>query len=302
MPEVQANGISIHYDEHGDPSDPAILLIMGFASQMTLWPIELVEALAGRGFRVIRHDNRDIGLSHKFDGVQGPGIPRMMLMNMIGLRPKVPYGLADMADDSAGLLDALGIERAHIVGASMGGMIAQHVAARHPHKTQSLTSIFSSTGHRRLPRSRKEAMKALIKRPASMDEDVLIEHGMWVARTIGSPAYPSDEGRLRERIRANLRRSIYPEGVVRQLGAIVADGDRRAMLKDIGAPTLVLHGEEDPLIPVAHGHDTAAHIAGAQIKTVPGWGHDLPLELVDWLAEEIACHAGSATAEGARAA
>ncbi|TNE31119.1 MAG: alpha/beta fold hydrolase [Alphaproteobacteria bacterium] len=302
MPEVSANGLTIHYDEHGDPSDPAILLIMGFASQMTVWPIELVEALVARGFRVIRHDNRDIGLSHKFHGVKGPGIPKMMLMNMFGLKPKVPYGLPDMAKDSAGLLDALEIDQAHIVGASMGGMIAQHFAARHPHKTKSLTSIFSSTGSRRLPRAKREAVQALIRRPASMEEDVLIEHGIKVVRTIGSPGYPADEDRLRERIRANVRRSVYPEGVVRQLGAIVADGDRRKMLKGLDVPTLVLHGEEDPLIPVAHGHDTAAHIPGARIKTIPGWGHDLPLELIETLADEIATHAKAATSRQAEAA
>lgn len=135
-----------------------------------------------------------------------------------------------------------------------------------------------------------------------MEEDVLIEHGIKVVRTIGSPGYPADEDRLRERIRANVRRSVYPEGVVRQLGAIVADGDRRKMLKGLDVPTLVLHGEEDPLIPVAHGHDTAAHIPGARIKTIPGWGHDLPLELIETLADEIATHAKAATSRQAEAA
>ena len=302
MPEVTANGLTIHYDEHGDPNDPALLLIMGFASQMTLWPIELVEALAGHGFRVIRHDNRDIGLSHKLHGVKGPGIPKLLLLNAIGWTPKVPYGLPDMADDSAGLLDALGIEQAHIVGASMGGMIAQHVAARHPGKTLSLTSVFSTTGHRKLPKAKKEALQALTKRPTSTDENVLVEHGIGVARTIGSPGFPAAEDRLREKIRANVQRSFYPEGVVRQMGAIVADGDRREMLKALDVPTLVLHGEDDPLIPVAHGHDTAAHIADAKIRTIPGWGHDLPLELVETLANEIANHAKAATSRRAKAA
>lgn len=291
MPEISVNGLKIHYDEHGDPSHPPILLIMGFASQMTIWPPELIEALVERGFRVIRHDNRDIGLSHKFHGAKSPGMAKMVLMNMIGLKPRVPYSLADMAGDSAGLLDALGIGKAHIVGASMGGMIAQHVAAGHPHKTLSLTSIFSSTGHRSLPRSRKDAMQALIKRPTSLDEDALVEHGIKVARTIGSPGFPAPEERLREKIRTNIKRSFYPEGIVRQMGAIVADGDRRAMLSGVTVPTLVLHGEDDPLIPVAHGHDTAAVIRGAKLKTYPGWGHDLPVEMVQTLADSIAEHA-----------
>jgi pimeloyl-ACP methyl ester carboxylesterase len=200
-----------------------------------------------------------------------------------------------MADDGAGLLDALGIAKAHIVGASMGGMIAQHFASRHADKALSLTSIFSTTGNPKLPPARPEAMKVLVKRPASMDEEVLVEHGMKLARTIGSPGYPPEEGRLRERTRASVRRSVYPEGPTRHLSAIVADGDRRAMLKGISVPTLVLHGEDDPLVPVEGGRDTAASIPGAQIKTIPGWGHDLPLELVDEVADAIAAHARSAT-------
>lgn len=291
MPKATANGIELHYEEHGDPSHPPMLLIMGFGAQLTLWPDELVEELAGHGFRVIRYDNRDIGLSHKFDGVKAPGIIKMTLLSKIGLTPKVPYTLGDMADDGAGLLDALGIEKAHIVGASMGGMIAQHFASRHAHKTLSLTSIFSTTGNPKLPPAKPEAMKALITRPKSMEEDVLVDHGMMLARTIGSPGYPSEEERLRERTRATIQRSVYPEGPTRHLSAIVADGDRRPMLKDIAVPTLVLHGEDDPLVPCEGGRDTAASIPGARLKTIPGWGHDLPLELVDEVAGAIAEHA-----------
>ncbi|UIP07570.1 alpha/beta fold hydrolase [Erythrobacter sp. SDW2] len=294
MPDIIANGITIHYDDHGPRDADPILLIMGFGAQMTLWPQELVDALVGHGFRVIRHDNRDIGLSHKFDGVKAPGMVRMALMRKFGFKPKAPYGLHDMADDSAGLLEALGIERAHIVGGSMGGMIAQHVAARHPHKTKTLTSIFSTTGHPKLPAAKKEAMEVLVKRPASLDEEVLVAHGKKVSRTIGSPGYPSSEERLEANVRAAVRRSVYPEGPLRQMAAIIADGDRTNMLKDITAPTLVLHGEDDPLIPVAHGHATAAAIPGARIKTIPGWGHDLPVDLVDELAAEIAAHANGA--------
>lgn len=291
MPDITANGITIHYDEHGPADADPILLIMGFGAQMTLWPQELVDALVGHGFRVIRHDNRDIGLSHKFDGVKAPGMVRMALMRKIGLKPKAPYGLSDMADDSAGLLDALGIESAHIVGGSMGGMIAQHVAARHPHKTKTLTSVFSTTGNSKLPAAKKEAMEVLVKRPASLDEEVLVAHGKKVSRTIGSPGYPASDERLEANVRAAVRRSVYPEGPLRQMAAIISDGDRTNMLKDIAAPTLVLHGEDDPLIPVAHGHATAAAIPGAKIKTIPGWGHDLPVDLADEIAAAIAAHA-----------
>lgn len=291
MAKAIANGIEIHYEEQGDKTAPPMLLIMGFGAQLTLWPDELVEALASRGFRVIRYDNRDIGLSHKFDGVKAPGLVKMTLLSKLGLKPKVPYTLADMADDGAGLLDTLGIEKAHIVGASMGGMIAQHFVSRHADKCLSLTTIFSTTGNPKLPPAKPEAMKALVTRPDSTDEKVLVEHGMMVARTIGSPGYPTEEERLRERTTASVRRSFYPEGPTRHLSAIVADGDRRGMLKDVTVPTLVLHGEDDPLVPCEGGRDTAASIPGAKLKTIPGWGHDLPLELVDELADAIAGHA-----------
>lgn len=291
MPKAIANGIEIHYEEQGDKTAPPMLLIMGFGAQLTLWPDELVEALASRGFRVIRYDNRDIGLSHKFDGVKAPGLVKMTLLSKLGLKPKVPYTLADMADDGAGLLDTLGIEKAHIVGASMGGMIAQHFVSRHADKCLSLTTIFSTTGNPKLPPAKPEAMKALVTRPDSTDEKVLVEHGMMVARTIGSPGYPTEDERLRERTTASVRRSFYPEGPTRHLSAIVADGDRRGMLKDVTVPTLVLHGEDDPLVPCEGGRDTAASIPGAKLKTIPGWGHDLPLELVDELADAIAGHA-----------
>ncbi|MBY6218914.1 alpha/beta fold hydrolase [Qipengyuania aquimaris] len=295
MPQVKANGIDIHYEEHGDPGNPAMLLIMGFGAQLTLWPDELVEALAGEGFRVIRYDNRDIGLSHKFHGVKAPGLVKMTLMSKIGLTPKVPYTLADMAADGIGVLDALEIEKAHIVGASMGGMIGQHVAATYPDRCLSYTQIFSTTGNPKLPAARKEALQALVTRPQSDEEDVLVDHGVMLARTIGSPGYPSDEERLRERTLTSVRRSFYPEGPTRHLSAIVADGDRREMLRKVEVPTLVLHGEDDPLVPCEGGRETAECIPGARLKTIPGWGHDLPLELVDTLASDIAGHARMAT-------
>ncbi len=294
MPKITANDIAIEYEDHGDPANPPVLLIMGFGAQLTLWPDEFVEALVERGFRVIRYDNRDVGLSHKFDGVKAPGPLKLMIMTRLGMKPSVPYSLADMADDGAGLLDALGIERAHIVGASMGGMIAQHFAAHHADRAISLTSVFSTTGNRKLPSAQKEAITALTKRPDSLEEDALVEHGVYLGRTIGSPGFPAPEDRLRERTRASVRRSVYPEGPLRHMAAIMADGDRRRMLAELDVPTLVLHGEEDPLIPVAHGHDTAATIPGAKLKTIPGWGHDLPLELVDELADAIADHARAA--------
>ena len=297
MPDTKANGITIHYEDHGDPSHPAMLLIMGFGAQLTLWPDELVEELVGEGFRVIRFDNRDVGLSEKFDGVKAPGPVKLTLLSKIGFTPKVPYTLADMADDAIGLLDALEIEQAHIVGASMGGMIGQHVVARYPARCLSYTQIFSTTGNAGLPAAKKEALDALVKLPASQEEDALVDHGVMLARTIGSPKYPSDEERLRERARSSIRRSFYPEGPSRHLAAILADGDRREMIRQIAVPTLVLHGEDDPLVPCEGGRDTAACIPDAKLRTIPGWGHDLPLDLVDDLAHEISTHAKGAVGQ-----
>jgi pimeloyl-ACP methyl ester carboxylesterase len=296
MPQIKANGLQIEYDEHGKAGDPPVLLVMGLGAQMTLWPQELVDALVTRGFRVIRYDNRDIGLSHKMEGAKAPGIVKMMLLSKFGLKPKVPYTLADMADDGIGLLDALDIDKAHIVGASMGGMIAQHMAFSHPERVLTLTSIMSTTGHRKLPQGSREAIGVLTKRPASMEEDVLVEHGVKVAHAIGSPGYRADPDVLRERSRALIKRSFYPQGMPRQLAAIIADGDRRERLQSVKAPTLVIHGEDDPLVPLAGGKDTAAHVKGAKLKTIPGMGHDLPLELVDEIADAIAEHAKSAIA------
>ncbi|MCV0382764.1 MAG: alpha/beta fold hydrolase [Erythrobacter sp.] len=294
MPETTANSITLHYEDHGDPANPPLLLVMGLGAQMTLWPIELVEALVERGYRVIRYDNRDIGLSQKMDGAKAPGMVRHMIMRRIGFRPAVPYTLADMAADGIGLLDALDIARAHVVGASMGGMIAQLMAVNHPERLLSLTSIMSTTGNPRLPAAERAAIQALTARPASLEEEALVDHGLRVAGAIGSPGYRPDPERLRERVRENVRRSVYPAGLPRQMAAIIDDGDRRARLAEVKVPTLVLHGEADPLVRPEGGRDTAAAIPGARLKTIPGWGHDLPAELVDELADAIAEHAARA--------
>lgn len=292
MPQITANGISIEYETHGNPSDPPLLLVMGLGAQLTLWPIELVEALVGHGYYVIRHDNRDIGLSEKFGHAGIPNFRKVALLRMFGIRTRLPYRLSDMAADAAGLLDALGIDSAHVVGGSMGGMIAQLMAIEHAPRVRTLTSIFSTTGNPRLPRPRPEAMNALLDRaPANATLDDVIPIGIRVARAIGSPAYPTPEDRLRERIARDFHRSFYPEGPARQIAAIMDDGDRRKRLKKVTAPTLVIHGTDDPLVPVEGGRDTAKAIPGAKLHEIPGMGHDLPLELVDEIAAAIAAHA-----------
>lgn len=292
-PTVAANGISITYEDSGPRGAPVIFLIMGLGGQLTLWPDEFVAALNAHGFRTIRYDNRDVGLSTRFDAAGVPNVKLLVVKSLLGLRPQTPYRIADMADDAIALMDALDIDRAHVVGASMGGMIAQHVAARVPERLPSLTSVMSTTGNRRLPRARPEAMKALAGRPMRGDPEELIAYMKRAAGVVGSPAYPPTAERLDWRIRRDFNRAWYPPGFARQMAAIIADGDRRKMLRTIKVPTLVIHGEDDPLVPVAGGRDTAENIPGARLLTIPGMGHDLPLALVDTLADAIAAHAQS---------
>ena len=299
MPNVAANGIQIEYEEFGHPDAPPILLIMGLGVQLTMWPIEFVDALVSRGFRVIRYDNRDVGLSSKFDGAGVPNVQWLMLKTVLGMKSRTPYSLSDMANDAVGLLDALGIRRAHVVGASMGGMIAQRVAIDHPNRVLSMTSIMSTTGNKRLPRARPEAMKMLTSRPKTDNREELIAFSMRAARVIGSPAFPMAEDRLEARVRGDYARSYYPQGFVRQLAAIIADGDRRPLLQQLTVPTLVIHGEDDPLVPVEGGRDTAANIPGAALLTILGMGHDVPLQLVDQVADAIAQHARAVSAGNA---
>jgi pimeloyl-ACP methyl ester carboxylesterase len=289
--QTTANGISITYEDKGPKDAPAILLVMGLGGQLTLWPDEFVDALNAHGFRTIRYDNRDVGLSTRFDAAGVPNLKWMFVKSMLRLPVRPAYTLADMAADGIALLDHLGIAKAHIVGASMGGMISQHIAERYPGRVLSLTSIMSTTGNPKLPRANKEAMAVLANRPMSGDPEAMIAYSVRAARVIGSPAYPAEEERLQRRVRGDFERGWYPQGVARQMAAIVADGDRRAMLKTITAPTLVIHGEADPLVPLAGGQDTAASIPGARLMTIPGMGHDLPLALVDTLADAIADHA-----------
>ncbi|MEO9461563.1 MAG: alpha/beta fold hydrolase [Marinomonas sp.] len=291
MPQVTANGLTLEYDEHGDPSHPPLLLVMGLGAQMTMWPIEMVEALAAKGFRVIRFDNRDIGLSQKMEGIKAPGVVRQVIFGKLGMKPKVPYTLSDMADDAIGVLDALGIDRAHVVGGSMGGMIAQRMAIHHGPRLLSLTSIFSTTGNGKLPQADKVAIDTLTTPPTSMEEESLIEHGIKIQAAIGSPGFLLEPEQQRVRVREAVRRSVYPAGQARQMAAIINDGDRTAMLANVTVPTLVMHGEDDPLVKVEAGRATAAAIPGAKLKTISGWGHDLPLALVDELADAIADHA-----------
>ena len=278
--KIQANGIEIEYESYGADDAPPVLLIMGLGGQLTLWPMPLIEGLVERGYRAIRYDNRDIGLSQKFDSAGMPDLMKVAATMFAGLKPNIPYTLDDMAADAAGLLDALDIPAAHIIGASMGGMIAQLFAAAYPKRTLSLTSIMSTTGNPAVPRSSDAATAVLMSRPAGTDLDAILDHGVRSAKVIGSPGYPADEVALRARIKRDYERSHQPAGIARQMAAIYAGGDRRTAIATISAPTMVIHGVDDPLVPVEGGRDTAASIPGAKLREIPGMGHDLPLPLV----------------------
>lgn len=285
-----ANKLRLCYDEFGNKSDPAILLIMGLGTQMISWPDAFCQSLADKGHRVVRFDNRDIGLSEKIKVEQPVSIPKIMLRSRLGLRFWVPYTLHDMALDTVGVLDALDIEQAHIVGASMGGMIAQLVAATYPDRCLSLTSVMSTTGNPRLPTASWRVSKQLLNRPTSGSEQELLAHALKTWAIIGSPDFPPNQADLSERILRGIRRSFYPAGYRNQMAAIAENGDRRAVLANITAPTLVIHGKADVLVPVEGGLDTAKHIKGAELKLIEGMGHDLPKELIPRLSRMIARH------------
>lgn len=287
---VRANGIDIAFEDSGG-SGPAVLLVMGLGMQLIAWPAALVDALAGAGYRVLRHDNRDAGLSTHFKGADSGNLLWQALRQRMGLPLDVPYGLQDMAQDALGLLDALGIGEAHVLGVSMGGMIAQRMAAGAPQRVRSLTSVMSSSGARHLPGPRADVAAAMVRRPPRRDagEAALVAHAVGLLRLIGSPGFAQaqDEAVLAEQVRTALRRNDDPAGTRRQLMAIWADTERPALLGRIACPALVLHGEADPLLPIECGRDTARRIPGARFVGIPGMGHDWPPGVADRLLAEV---------------
>jgi pimeloyl-ACP methyl ester carboxylesterase len=276
MTQIRANGIDIEFDELGPRDGTPLLFINGFGSQMTSWPDEFRQGLAAAGLRVIRFDNRDVGLSQKWHGVV-PDVRAALDAVRAGQKPDVPYVLNDMAADAAGLLDALGIDSAHISGCSMGGMIAQLVALNHPQKTRSLISIFSTTSDLSLPPSSPEAMAALTTPAPSTDREAVIAHSLKGRRSYASTAWPFDEARLAQLIGASYDRMFYPEGSARQYAAILASPPRTERLRSLKVPALVLHGSADTLIRPDGGRHTAQVILGAEYHEIEGWGHDMPL-------------------------
>ena len=292
MPQVHANNIDIEYEAFGAASDPTILLIMGLGMQLIAWPEQFCRDLASHGYRVIRYDNRDTGFSTKFEGHKAPSMMSMLIRSAFRMPIRVPYTLTDMAEDAVGLLDALDVEAAHVVGASMGGMIAHNLAAKRPERVRTLTSIMSTSGHRSLPGADPLVTRHLFyARPTTADREAVIAHIIRTLELIGSPAFPVSEEKRRELASMSYDRCFYPQGFTRHVAAIIQDGDRRSRLRRIEAPTLVIHGREDPLVPLAGGIDTAEHIPGARLEIIDGMGHNFPVELWPVIIKLIAGHA-----------
>jgi pimeloyl-ACP methyl ester carboxylesterase len=292
MPRAEANGIELEYDTFGAPHDRPLLLIMGLGAQMTAWDPRFCAMLAARGYHVIRFDNRDIGLSTQFDHLPPPDLFAILGGDL----STAPYFVADMADDAAGLLDALGIARAHVVGASMGGMIAQELAIKHGERVLSLCSIMSTTGDRAVGQPNAEAIAAILT-PRATDRDRAIERGVSVQRVIGSktPEYAVSDDVRYQRVADAYDRAYRPDGANRHMASIAASPDRTEALAALKIPTLVVHGDQDPLIDVSGGRATAAAIPGSDLLVFPGMAHDLPEALWPTLIDAIATNAAKAT-------
>lgn len=295
MPQLHANNLTLEYEETGPKDGPALLLIMGLAAQMTFWPDAMVKSFADAGFRVIRFDNRDIGLTSKFHGKQAPNPIAQVAARFIGISGLAPYTLHDMVTDTTGLLDALKIKRAHLVGVSMGGMIAQLMAATHPKRVASLTSIMSGTLNPGLPGPNPRlAMSLFLSKPKDKSREALINRTIQMWSLIRTPDPLDDHSELKSKIANGFDRSYYPSGVRRQLAAIIATGDLRPHIRKITAPTLVIHGSKDPLASVEGGKDSARNIKGARLEIIEGMAHDLPKKFLPQITALIIDHVKSA--------
>jgi proline iminopeptidase len=296
MPIATGNGLRFDYESFGALDAPVILLVQGLGMPAAMWPDVFVQTLVADGYRVVTFDNRDCGGSSRMADAGVPNIGRAMTRALLRRPVTAPYNLDDMAADTQVVLDAAGIERAHVVGVSMGGMIAQVFAATRPQRVRTLTSIMSTTGNPRpsIALGKARALRALLQRPPSNPTiEQAVDHLLFVFGVIGSPGFQQHAAQLRPHFERVARRGLYPAGTSRQLAAILASGDRRGMLHGITAPTLVIHGADDPLVRIAGGRDTAANIHGARLKIIPGMGHDFPPALMAGIAVMIAEHCRS---------
>jgi len=291
--KIASNGLQFEVLDEGPRDGKPLLLIMGLGMQLIAWPQGLVQQLIERGFRVIRFDNRDIGLSSHLDEQGLPNLGLAAMLYALHLpTPQPAYSLRDMGQDALGLLDALQLREFHVLGASMGGMIAQHLALLAPTRIRSLGLMMTSSGARRLPGPSMRIRAALLSRPARPnDMDCVMDHLYGIYRLIGSPAFPTPEAELRAKVRAHVLRSHHPRGVARQLAAVVADSQRAKLLGQIRTPTHIIHGTADPLVPPAAAPDLQRRIAGASLELVQGMGHDLPEPLWPRFVDAIAANA-----------
>ncbi|MBK6726557.1 MAG: alpha/beta hydrolase [Xanthomonadales bacterium] len=297
MPQLQRDSVLIDYAVHGPEAGEPLLLAMGLGMQRIAWPVSLLDAFARQGFRVITFDNRDIGLSTRYDQHGVPSLPRVIGARLIGRRAHTPYRLPDLADDGVALLDHLGVAHAHVLGISMGGMIAQHIAHRHAARVRSLTLMSTSSGRLGLPLPAPAVLKLMWSRPRSrVSVDAAIDYWVRLFGLIGSPAWPMSREDMERRARLSLQRAPTGAGVSRQLAALIADGDRSPLLRQLSLPTLVLHGTHDVMVPPAHGRQLASLIPGARLHTIHGWGHDLPDALSVEFARLVARHAVASAA------
>lgn len=296
MSIIETNGIRIAYDTLGNPRGEPILLINGLGLQLISWPVGFCKGLTAEGFRVIRFDNRDSGLSSKMNQFGKPNLQHALFRSLFHLPMLSGYTLYDMAKDAVGLLDGLHIDKAHIVGASMGGMIGQIIAGLYPHRVLTLTSVMSTSGRPGLPGPSLAASNAMFSQPRDpRDIDSVIDHFVRLFKVIGSPAYPTPDKELRAQIAAAVKRNPSFSGTMRQALAVAASGDQAALLRTIKAPTLVIHGMADPLVPIACGRDIARLVPGAVLHEIEGMGHDFPPALDGTLSALIAQHCKAGT-------
>jgi pimeloyl-ACP methyl ester carboxylesterase len=296
---ARANGIEIEYESFGQRGSRPLLLIMGLGGQLLLWEEEFCAELVERGHFVVRYDNRDVGLSTKLVDAGEPNIPEMIAAAAAGRPCQAAYTLDEMADDAAALLDALELDSAHVVGASMGGMIAQTLVLRLPERVRSLISIMSTTGNPELTLPDPEALAALMA-PRAEDREGAIEQAVSLQRIIGGTGFPFDAERTRRLATRSYDRSFYPVGMARQLAALIASGNRAPALAEVDAPTLVIHGDADPLIPLEGGRDTARAIPGAELLVIEGLGHELPPQVWPRIIDAISGHTEKAEASRRR--
>jgi len=291
--KILSNGLKLEVEEFGRPSDPSVLLIMGLSAQLTRWPDAFIESIVEEGFHVVAFDNRDIGLSEKLISERATSPMAVALLNTVGLASLLaPYKLTDMAKDTVGVLDALEIERAHLIGASMGGMIGQIVCAEHPERIKSFTALMSSTNNPDLPRAHpKVSWQVMTARKPSATREELIDITLGIWELIGTKNSGRDPVEFRKQVAASIDRSSSPSGIRRQMAAIIATRDLREWTRNITAPSLVVHGSEDPLVPFQNGLDIAAEIKDARMEIIEGMGHDLPpkylTEVVDHVLEHL---------------